>query len=108
MLRYQLNQEPTEIIQSTSADLIVVQGHDVAGFSQLGNAKNLENNQLQSIQRSRRSNTIAQSLRASQQNRVDFVPIYICRAIPSPTGTQLALERLQAQLSPLVAPIRKP
>jgi iron complex transport system substrate-binding protein len=95
-----------EILPQLDSNLIFVQGHDVAGFSQMGSAKNLENNQLQKIQQAWRSNTIAQSLSASQANRVYFIPTYICRAIPSPTGAQLALKQLQ-RLSTIHSTVRK-
>ncbi len=109
------DEKPTSIVQSISveilpqldASLIFIQGHNVTGFSQMGSAKNLEDNQLQKIQQAWRSHTIAQSLGASQANRVYFIPTYICRAIPSPTGAQLALQQLQAQLSSLSARVNQ-
>lgn len=79
----------------------------MAGMSQIENVSNFEDGQLQIIRQAWRTNSIAQSLRASKENRVYFIPTYLCRGLPSPTGTQLILKQLQAQLSPLVTEVNK-
>lgn len=102
--------EPQDITQNISvetlpqldADLIIVQGHHVAGMSRIENASNFNSSQLQTIKQTWNANPITQSLRASKENRVYFIPTYICRGLPSPIGRQLVLEQLQAQLSPLI------
>lgn len=91
-----------EMLPQLNADLIVVQGHDMAGMSQIANVGRFSEKQVQPIQQSWSNSPIAQSLTASQENRVYYVPTYICRGLPSPTGAQLALEHLQTQLSLLI------
>ena len=65
----------------------------------IGEAELWLTNQLQTIKQAWSTNTIAQSLRASKENRVYFIPTYLCRGVPAPIGTQLVLKQLQEQLS---------
>ncbi|MBD3883991.1 iron-siderophore ABC transporter substrate-binding protein [Phormidium tenue FACHB-886] len=88
-----------EVLPQLDADLIIVQGHNFTELSQIKTVNNFENGQLQAIKQAWSKNSIAQSLPASQENRVYFIPTYICRGLPSPIGSQLALEQLQTQLS---------
>lgn len=96
-----------EVLPQLSADLIILQGHNIAELSQIENVNNFENGQLQTIRQAWSANPIAQSLRASKENQVYFIPTYLCRGLPSPIGTQLILKQLQAQLSPLAAEVNK-
>jgi iron complex transport system substrate-binding protein len=96
-----------EVLPQLDADLIVVQGHDMAGMSQIENVSNFSENQVQPIQQSLNSNSITQSLSVSKENRVYYVPTYICRGLPSPSGSRLALESLQTQLSSLSAEVNQ-
>lgn len=96
-----------EVLSKLSADLIILQGHNIAKLSQIENVNNFENGQLQTIRQAWSTNPIAQSLRASKENQVYFIPTYLCRGLPSPIGTQLILKQLQAQLSPLAAEVNK-
>jgi iron complex transport system substrate-binding protein len=96
-----------EVLSQLNADLIIMQGYNIAELSQIKNVNNFENGQLRSIQQAWKANPIAQSLTASRENRVYFISTYLCRGIPSPTGTQLALEQLQTQLSPLTVEVNQ-
>ncbi|WP_225977524.1 iron-siderophore ABC transporter substrate-binding protein [Nostoc sp. CENA543] len=103
------NSIPTNITQQISveklpqfdADLIIVQGYNIVELSRIRNTNSFTKSQLKSVQKSWQTNTIAQSLSASRNNRVYFIPSYICLGLPSPSGTQITLESLQEQLLPL-------
>ncbi|MBD2299141.1 iron-siderophore ABC transporter substrate-binding protein [Nostoc sp. FACHB-190] len=90
-----------EILPQLNADLIIVQGHNIVELSNIKNTTSFTKTQLQSVQKSWQTNTLAQSLRASRNNRVYFIPTYICLGLPSPSGTQITLQSLQEQLLPL-------
>ncbi|MCF4965909.1 iron-siderophore ABC transporter substrate-binding protein [Nostoc sp. CMAA1605] len=90
-----------EILPQLDADLIIVQGHNIVELSNIKNTTSFTKIQLQSVQKSWQTNTIAQSLSASRNNRVYFIPTYICLGLPSPSGTQITLQSLQEQLLPL-------
>lgn len=96
-----------EVLPQLSADLIILQGHNMARLSHIKNVNNFENGQLQTIRQAWSTNPIAQSFRASKESRVYFIPTYLCRGLPSPTGTQFILKQLQAQLSPLAVEVNK-
>lgn len=96
-----------EVLPQLDADLIIVQGYNINRLSRIENTNNFEKGQLQSIRQAWSKNTIAQSLEASKKNRIYFIPTYICRGLPSPTGTQLALKQLQGQLSPLIVEAKR-
>jgi iron complex transport system substrate-binding protein len=90
-----------EILPKLDADLIIVQGHNIVELSKIENTNSFAKIQLQSVQKSWNTNTLAQSLTASRKNLVYFIPTYICLGLPSPSGTQITIQYLQEQLLPL-------
>jgi iron complex transport system substrate-binding protein len=91
-----------EVLPRLDTDLIIVQGHNMAGMSQIENVERFSEDQVKPIQQSWSNNPVAQSLTATKANRVYFVPTYLCRGVPSPTGAELILKQLQTELSPLM------
>ena len=82
--------------QFNSADSIILLG---ANFSQvqLSDDKYFEP-QMQKLKQQWSENAIAQSLTASKEGRVYFIPAYLCIGLPGPIGTELYLQELQKQL----------
>jgi len=82
--------------QFNSADSIILLG---ANFSQvqLSDDKYFEP-QMQKLKQQWSENAIAQSLTASKEGRVYFIPAYLCLGLPGPIGTELYLQELQKQL----------
>ncbi|MEA5620084.1 iron-siderophore ABC transporter substrate-binding protein [Cronbergia sp. UHCC 0137] len=96
-----------EILPQLNADLIIVQGHNIVELGRIKNTNSFAETQLQSVKNSWKTNTLAQSLTASRNNRVYFIPTYICLGLPSPSGTQITLQSLQDQLSPLAKTVNQ-
>ncbi|MBD2164913.1 iron-siderophore ABC transporter substrate-binding protein [Calothrix membranacea FACHB-236] len=96
-----------EILPQLDADLIIIQGHNIVELSKIENTNSFAKIQLQSVQKSWNTNTLAQSLTASRKNRVYFIPTYICLGLPSPSGTQITLKSLQEQLLPLAKTVNQ-
>jgi len=57
-----------------------------------------EGHQLKPLQQDWEANAIAQSLDASKDGRVYFIPAYLCLGLPGSIGTELYLEKLKALL----------
>jgi iron complex transport system substrate-binding protein len=82
--------------QFDSADLIIVLG---ANFNQLQPSnKDYFEPQLQKLKQQWQENAIAQSMPASKEGRVYFIPAYLCLGLPGPIGTELYLNELEKQL----------
>ncbi|MGF1480068.1 MAG: ABC transporter substrate-binding protein [Cyanophyceae cyanobacterium] len=83
-----------ELLPQLPADLIVIEAYST-DFSHSGD---VVNQQIASVKQQWNSNEIAQSLRASQSDRVYFTSAYLCRAMPGPIGAEIFLNQLQQQL----------
>ncbi|NEQ27621.1 MAG: iron-siderophore ABC transporter substrate-binding protein, partial [Microcoleus sp. SIO2G3] len=81
-----------EVLQQLDADLIVVQGYDLARLSQIQDTSKFEDDQLQAVRQTWNTNSITRSLKATQEDRVFFLSTYLCRGLPSPIGAQLILK----------------
>jgi iron complex transport system substrate-binding protein len=81
--------------QFNSADLIILLG---ANFSQVQlSDDNYFESQMQKLKQQWSENAIAQSMTASKEGRVYFIPGYLCLGLPGPIGTELYLNELQKQ-----------
>ncbi|QLE57675.1 iron-siderophore ABC transporter substrate-binding protein [Nostoc sp. TCL26-01] len=79
-----------------SADAIILLG---GNFSNLQPSHhNYFASQMKKLKQQWQENAIAQSLKASQEGRVYFLPVYLCLGLPGPIGTELYLNELQNQL----------
>ncbi|MEO0827721.1 MAG: iron-siderophore ABC transporter substrate-binding protein [Cyanobacteria bacterium J06639_16] len=85
-----------EALPELDADLIIVEG-----FNREVNLPPDDpiEGQLQAIKQQWQTNAIAQSLPASQNNRVYFTTVYLCHALLGPIGTEIFLEQLHQQLT---------
>lgn len=81
--------------QLNDADSIVLLG---VNFAPNQSAQNFSEGQLRQVQQKWEKSAIAQSLTASKNERVYFVPAYTCYGLPGPIGTELYLEELKEQL----------
>lgn len=92
--------------QLDDADLIFILGYDMSVRKQQQKATNAVLNrvidkQTAAIQQEWQNNAIAQSLKASQEDRVFFVTYYLWNGLNGPIGAQLILDELrQLLLSP--------
>ncbi|MGD1849436.1 MAG: hypothetical protein ACFCBU_02125 [Cyanophyceae cyanobacterium] len=85
------------------ADSIVVLGYDLSGDRQQKRStlthesasERTEQVQVQPIKESWEANEIAQSLTASQKNRVFFATFYKWHGLTGPIGAELVLEQLR-------------
>lgn len=87
-----------EALPGLQSDLILLQGHSLNDLDQLSDIQNIEAHQINKIQQEWQNNAIAQSLPASQADRVYFIPTYVCRGLPGPTGAEIFFRELQKQL----------
>ncbi len=81
--------------QLNDADSILLLG---VNFESNQSGQNFREGQLRQVQQKWEKSAIAQSLTASKNERVYFVPAYICYGLPGPIGTELYLEELKEQL----------
>ncbi|NEQ34143.1 MAG: ABC transporter substrate-binding protein, partial [Leptolyngbya sp. SIO4C5] len=81
--------------QLNEADSIVLLGFN---FAPEQSAPNFSEGQLKQVQQAWQENAIAQSLPASKNERVYFIPAYLCFGLPGPIGTELYLKALKEQL----------
>ena len=101
LTQVELNQ-PTAISLETlpqlnEADTVILLGFNDQ-VNQLTDMNDFEQHQLKTLPQQWKENAIAQSLPASQADRVYFIPAYLCLGLPGPIGTELYLEELQEQL----------
>lgn len=119
---FQLVSQPAATINSTvtisiealpgldDADTIIIMGYDFnVGDGQLENPDSsadksmedvLETQQVQTIKQDWEASAIAQSLTASQENRVYFATAYKWFGLNGPIGAELILEQLRQFLLP--------
>lgn len=83
--------------QFNEADSVIVLGHN---FDKLEESDNFNRHQVSNVKQAWQKNAIAQSLNASQTERVYFIPTYLCLSLPGAIGTKLYLEELEQQLLP--------
>lgn len=86
--------------QLDKADLILLLGYD---FTELENLKDMDNfrqHQLTDLQKEWSKNAIAQSLSASKEGKVYYIPAYLCFGLTGAIGTELYLNELKTQLLP--------
>ncbi len=96
--------------QLDRADIIIVLGYSLSGGEKKQSAQNkkvktglyeqIENNQLQTAKQAWQGNAIAQSLSASEENRVYFATYYAWNGLSGPIGTELVIEQLREFLLP--------
>lgn len=84
--------------QLNHANLIVLLGNNFSGVNQSKDANTFNEHQLTNLKRAWAKNAIAQTLNASQQGQVYFIPAYLCLGLPGPIGTELYLHELKKQL----------
>lgn len=84
--------------QLDNADSVILFGQNTSEFDQLKDMDNFGQHQLSRLKQTWEKNAIAQSLKASIARRVYFIPIYLCRGLPGPIGTELYLNELRKQL----------
>lgn len=92
------------------ADIIIILGYDLSvGDLEQGNSNQsaeksvsdrVEVHQVQTIKQDWEENAIAQSLTASQENRVYFTTFYKWNGLNGPIGAELVLEQLRQFLAP--------
>lgn len=80
------------------ADLIILLGANFSPLDQNQGMNTFSEHQLAHLQESWQKNVITQSLKASKNQRVYFIPAYPCLGFPGSIGTQLYLEELQNEL----------
>ena len=83
--------------QLNEADSIILLGYNDQTH-QLTDMDKFEQHQLGGLLQQWKENAIAQSLDASKAERIYFMPVYLCGAVPGPIGTKLYLKELQEQL----------
>ncbi|MFB2839023.1 ABC transporter substrate-binding protein [Floridanema evergladense] len=81
--------------QFNDADSIILLG---SNFSKLDNENSFKEHQLLNLKQAWEKNAIAQSLKASKNGRVYFIPYYMCAGLPGSIGTKLYLRELKKQL----------
>ena len=87
--------------QFNEADIIMVLGYDlsISDRQQLSENQDseeiVEKQQVKTAKQSWQENAIAQSMKASQEERVYFVTYYLWNGLNRPTGTELILEQLR-------------
>ena len=84
--------------QLNEANNVILLGHDFKDLDQLQSIDRFEDFQVSKLKQAWQESAIAQSLDASQAGRVYFIPVYLCRGLPGPIGTELYLEELKEQL----------
>jgi len=84
-----------EVLPTLDTDWVLIRGHNFEAINQLPDGNDLEDNQLANLKQEWESNAIAQSLKASQEGEVYFVPTYLCHGLPGPVGTTIVLDQLQ-------------
>jgi iron complex transport system substrate-binding protein len=89
-----------QLPQMNQADLVMLFGVDFAVTGEPTDPDSFQQHQLTRLQQAWEKSAIAQSLNASKAERVYFIPVYMCLALPGPIGTELYLEELQEQLLP--------
>ncbi|MBN3947990.1 MAG: iron-siderophore ABC transporter substrate-binding protein [Nostoc sp. NMS7] len=84
--------------QFNNADLIILLGYNFGQSNHLNEPNKFQDNQVNNLKQEWEKNAIAQSMQASKDGRVYFLPAYLCLGLPGPIGTELYLKELQKQL----------
>ena len=84
--------------QLNEANTVILLGHNFKDLDQLQSMERFEELQVSNVKQAWEKNAIAQFLDASKAGRVYFIPVYLCRGLPGPIGTELYLEELKEQL----------
>ncbi|MEM7062511.1 MAG: iron-siderophore ABC transporter substrate-binding protein [Cyanobacteria bacterium P01_B01_bin.77] len=84
--------------QLNDADLVILLGYNFSDLRQFQGMDRFEEQQLSNLRQTWAKNEIAQSLDVSKTGRIYFMPIYLCRGLPGPIGTELYLNELKQQL----------
>ncbi|NES96576.1 MAG: ABC transporter substrate-binding protein, partial [Desertifilum sp. SIO1I2] len=85
-----------EKLPQLPADSVLLLGYDFSRNTP--QTQDFERSQLQQIQQDWQNNAIAQSLKASQDNRVYFGSAYSCLAYPGPLGAEVYLQEIEEQI----------
>ena len=93
----QVNSVSVELLpQVGTADMIFILGHDLSPNRQ--NLTSVLDSQTSVIQQEWNNNAIAQTLKASKENRVYFVTYYLWNGLNGPIGAELILNQLRQLL----------
>ena len=93
----QVNSVSVELLpQVGTADMIFILGHDLSPDRQ--NLTSVLDSQTSVIQQEWNNNAIAQTLKASKENRVYFVTYYLWNGLNGPIGAELILNQLRQLL----------
>jgi iron complex transport system substrate-binding protein len=82
--------------QLGNADIIFALGHDLSPNRQ--NLNSVLNSQTSAIKQDWKENAIAQTLKASKENRVYFVTYYLWNGLNGAIGAELILNQLRQLL----------
>ncbi|MBF2058133.1 MAG: iron-siderophore ABC transporter substrate-binding protein [Cyanobacterium sp. T60_A2020_053] len=88
--------------QLEKADLILLLGYDFTRLETLKDMDNFGQHQVTNLQQEWSKNAITQSLQASQEGNVFYLPAYLCFGLTGAIGTELYLQELKQQLLPSV------
>ncbi|WP_237741230.1 iron-siderophore ABC transporter substrate-binding protein [Geminocystis herdmanii] len=86
--------------QLEEADLIILLGYDFTQLETLTDMNNFGQHQVTKLQKEWSKNEIAQSLSASKEGKVYYIPAYLCFGLTGAIGTELYLNELKKQLLP--------
>ena len=86
--------------QLDEADAIVLLGSDSKTLNQFEDLDRFKQDQTAALKETWEKNAIAQSLKASREGRVYYIPTYLCLGLPGPIGTELYLNELREQMLP--------
>ncbi|AFZ54131.1 iron-siderophore ABC transporter substrate-binding protein [Cyanobacterium aponinum] len=86
--------------QLEKADSIILLGYNFSQPETLKDIDNFAQHQLTETQQAWAKNEIAQSLEASKEGRVYYIPAYMCLGLTGAIGTELYLNELKTQLLP--------
>lgn len=81
-----------------NADSIILFGYNFSDVKELEDVKNFEKHQLSNLQEEWLHQAIAQSMTASQEDRVYYIPAYLCLGLTGPIGTELYLDQLKQEI----------
>lgn len=81
-----------------NANSIIILGYNFQEFNKSKSRQNFTEHQLSNLQQQWSENAITQSMKASRENRVYYIPTYLCTGLPGFFGTKLYLNELKKQL----------
>lgn len=89
-----------QLEKADSINSIILLGYNFSQPETLKDMNNFAQHQLTDIQQAWEKNAIAQSLSASKEGRVYYIPAYMCLGLTGAIGTELYLNELKKQLLP--------